>query len=346
MAHVSTPMPAISFRRREPYRHSAMKLVVAGGSGQLGQILARHFAGRGHEVVVLCRHGNVPAGRVVRWDPAAVGAWAEELEGAEAVVNLAGRSVNCRYTPANLREMLESRVVATRTLGEAIRAAARPPRVWLQMSTATIYAHTYGAAHGETNGVLGGSEPGVPAYWTYSVRIAREWEAAQQLAETPATRKVALRTSMVMSPDRDGVFDVLLRLVRRGLGGSAGDGRQYVSWIADGDFARAVEFLLAREDVTGPVNLASPGALPNRGFMRALRQAWGTGFGLPATKWMLEMGAWAMRTDPELVLKSRRVFPERLLVAGFRFDMQGWPEAATSLVRRWRAERERPDPER
>jgi len=317
------------------------RIVIPGGSGQVGQILARAWGARGHDVVVLARSPGAAAGRWVPWDGRTLGPWAREVSGADAVVNLAGRTVNCRYTQENLREMLSSRVESTRIVGEAIARAAAPPRVWLQMSTATIYAHRYDAPNGERDGVLGGSEPDVPAYWAYSVKVAREWEAAQAGVETPRTRQVALRTSMVMSPDRDGIFDVMLGLVRKGLGGNAGDGRQYVSWIHDGDLVRALDFILERDDLAGAVNVASPGPLPYAAFMRAFREAWGTRVGLPATKWMLEVGAWAMGTDTELVLKSRRVVPARLLDAGFRFEHGDWPSAARDLVARWRAEREK-----
>jgi uncharacterized protein (TIGR01777 family) len=306
----------------------------------VGQILARAWSARGHDVVVLSRSPGARVGRWVEWDGRTLGPWVREIDGADAVVNLAGRSVNCRYTDEALREMLASRVDSTRVVGEAIALAASPPRVWMQMSTATIYAHRYDAPNGERDGILGGAEPGVPAYWAYSVRIAKEWEAAQDAVETRGTRKVALRTSMVMSPDRDGIFDVMLGLVRRGLGGSAGDGRQYVSWIHDGDLVRALDFLLERDDLAGAVNVASPGPLPYAELMRGFREVWGTRIGLPATKWMLEIGAWAMRTDTELVLKSRRVVPQRLLEAGFRFEHAEWPAAARDLVARWRAAQE------
>jgi hypothetical protein len=318
-----------------------MKIVIPGGSGQIGQVLARTFATQGHEVVVLCRGGRVPAGRGVAWDGKNQGPWSREIDGADAVINLAGRTVNCRYTPENLREMLESRVDSTRAVGEAIAAAAKPPRVWLQMSTATIYAHRFDAPNDEATGILGGGEPDVPRYWDYSVKIARDWEQTQRDANTPATRKVALRTAMMMSPDREGIFDVMLGLVRRGLGGPAAGGRQYVSWIHDRDFIRAISFLLERDDVTGPVNLAAPTPLPYRDFMKIMRDAWGIGLGLPATKWMLELGAWAMRTDTELVLKSRRVIPGRLTALGFSFDFPDWSAAARDLVGRWRAESRR-----
>jgi len=313
-----------------------MKIVLPGGSGQVGQVLARAFIAGGHDVVVLSRSPQVAAGRVVSWDGRGAGAWTREIDGADVVVNLAGRSVNTRYTAENLREMLDSRVASTRAVGAAIAEASRPPRAWLQMSTATIYADRVDAPNDEATGILGGGEPGVPEYWGFSVKIAREWEQAQETADTPRTRKVALRAAMVMSPDRGGIFDVMLSLVRRGLGGPAAGGRQFVSWIHDSDFVRALNFLIEREDLTGPVNLASPNPLPYRDFMRAFREAWGIRIGLPATKWMLEIGAFFMRTDTELVLKSRRVVPGRLLASGFAFDFPEWPAAARDLVSRWR----------
>ncbi|MEU1317267.1 TIGR01777 family oxidoreductase [Streptomyces tibetensis] len=311
-----------------------MKFVIPGGTGQVGTILRRELSAAGHDVVVLSRNPSGPG--EVHWDGATPGPWAAEVDGSDVVVNLAGRSVNCRYTPANLRQMMDSRVHSARAVGEAIAAAERPPRVWLQMSTATVYAHRADAANDEATGVIGGGESGVPGYWGYSVDIAKAWEREQEKAGTPHTRKVALRAAMVMSPDRGGVFEVLLRLARLGLGGPVGGGAQYVSWIHDRDFARAVEFLVARDDIEGPVNLAAPGPLPQRALMRALRDAWGIPVGLPATRWMAEIGAFVLRSDTELLLKSRRVVPGRLLEAGFDFRHPEWPEAADDLVRRLR----------
>ncbi|NUO99943.1 MAG: TIGR01777 family protein [Nonomuraea sp.] len=317
-----------------------MKIVIPGGTGQVGAVLDRAFTAAGHDVVVLTRR---PAReREAGWDGETLGPWAAEIDGSDLVVNLAGRSVDCRYTPDNLRAMMDSRVRSTRVVGEAIAAAARPPRVWLQMSTATIYAHRFDAPNDETTGVLGGAEPGVPGYWGYSVKIAKAWEREQEAAATPGTRKVALRTAMVMSPGRGGVFDVLLRLARLGLGGPVAGGAQYVSWIHDRDFVRAVEFLAGRDDLSGPVNLAAPEPLPQRDFMRALRAVWGMPVGLPATRWMAELGAYALRSDTELLLKSRRVVPGRLLEAGFAFEHARWPQAAEDLVRRARASRREP----
>ncbi|MBY8869155.1 TIGR01777 family oxidoreductase [Streptomyces sennicomposti] len=312
-----------------------MKIVLPGGTGQVGTVLERALTAAGHEVVVLTRRPARPG--QVRWDGRTAGPWTAEIDGCDAVVNLAGRSVSCRYTPANLREMMDSRVESTRVVGEAIAAAARPPGVWLQMSTATVYAHRFDAPNDERDGLIGGAEPGVPDYWSFSVDIAKAWEREQERARTPHTRKVALRSAMVMSPDRGGVFDVLLRLTRLGLGGPVAGGAQYVSWIHDRDFVRAVRFLIDREDIAGPVNLAAPGPLPQRSLMRALRAAWGTSVGLPATGWMAGIGAFALRSDTELLLKSRRVVPGRLLEAGFSFDHPQWPRAAEDLVQRVRA---------
>ena len=316
---------------------SLVKVVIPGGSGHLGHLLARSFARDGHDVVILSRGRTALPWRVVAWDAVSLGAWTAELEHADVLINLAGRSVNCRYTPARRREILDSRVMSTRILGDAVARAARPPRVWLQSSTATIYAHRYDAANDEATGVLGGSEPGVPETWNFSIDVATKWEREFDRASTPGTRKVAMRSAIVMSPTRGGPFDVLLQLVRRGLGGTSGDGRQFVSWIHDEDFVRAVQWLVDRADISGVVNLAAPTPLPNAEFMRALRVAWGTSIGLPAPAWLLEVGALFMRTETELVLKSRRVVSTRLRDHGFVFTWPVWPDAARDLVNRWRS---------
>jgi len=311
-----------------------VKLVIPGGTGQVGTILARAFHRDGHEVVVLSRRPSPAPWRIVGWDARTVGQWATELESADAVINLAGHSVNCRYGPENRRAILESRVESTRAVGTAISHVRRPPRVWLQASTATIYAHRYDVANDEAAGLIGGTEPDAPDTWRFSIEVAQAWERALAEVPTPGTRKVALRSAMVMSPDRGGIFDTLLTLVRRGLGGTAARGRQYISWIHYVDFVGALSWLIAHDDVAGPVNVSAPNPLPNALFMRALREAWGTRIGLPATAWMLEIGAFLMRTETELVLKSRRVVPGRLLEAGFVFEYPEWPAAARDLCRR------------
>jgi NAD dependent epimerase/dehydratase family enzyme len=197
--------------------------------GQVGTLLARAFAADGHDVVVLSRIPKKAPWRVVEWDAETVRDWAEEIDGADIVINLAGRNVNCRYNAENRRVIKESRIRSTRAVGQAIARTARPPRVWLQASTATIYAHRYDAPNDEATGILGGSEEGAPDTWRFSIDVAKSWEQAADEATVPRTRKVLLRSAMTMSPDRGGVFDVLLGLVRWGLGGTSGDGRQYVS---------------------------------------------------------------------------------------------------------------------
>lgn len=322
-----------------------MKIVIPGGSGQVGTVLARAFQAEGHEVVVLSRSlpeaGEFPAWQVVIWDAKSPGEWEKELEGADVVINLAGRSVNCRYGPANRRVIKESRVDSTLLIGQAIARCKVPPRVWLQASTATIYAHRYDAPNDEATGIIGGGEPGVPDTWNFSIDVATSWERAAESVRTPGTRQVLLRSAITMNPDPGSAFDVLLGLVRVGLGGTEGDGRQFVSWIHEDDFVAAVRWVLAREEFSGPVNLAAPHPLPNREFLRDLRAAWGVplGFGLPATKWMLEIGAVFLRTETELILKSRRVVPTRLLESGFEFRFPEWRGAAEDLCRRWRRER-------
>jgi NAD dependent epimerase/dehydratase family enzyme len=189
----------------------------------------------------------------------------------------------------------------------------------------------------EATGELGGNEPDAPDTWNFSIEVAKAWEAAFFSSSLHHTRKIALRSAMTLTPDPGGVFDVFLNLVRHGLGGTNFPGTQFVSWIHEVDFIRAVEFLVATPTMSGPMNLASPNPLPNRDFLRILREAWGTRMGLPTAPWMLEIGTFLMRTESELVLKSRQVIPGHLLAAGFQFTYPNWHSAARDLVVRWRA---------
>jgi uncharacterized protein (TIGR01777 family) len=313
-----------------------MKVVIPGGTGQVGTVLARAFHGDGHDVVVLGRHAKNSPWRFAKWDGETIGDWANEIDGSDVVINLAGRSVNCRYNEENRRQMMDSRVNSTRVVGEAIARSSRPPHVWLQASTATIYAHRFDAPNDDVTGIIGGHEADAPDTWNFSIDVATSWERVTNEANTPHTRKVLMRSAMIMSPDRDGIFDTLLKLVRFGLGGTAASGRQYISWMHDLDFIRSVYWLIEHEELSGPINLASPNPLPNREFMRILRVAAGVPFGLPAFEWQLAIGAFLMRSETELILKSRRVEPKRLTDSGFEFKFPNWEEAADDLIQRWR----------
>ena len=300
---------------------SQPKLVLIGGNGFLGRHLATHFQAIGYQVVSISRTGPGD----VRWDARTLGPWAQEVEGADLLVNLAGRSVDCRYNAANRREILASRTESTRVLGAAVAACTQPPKVWLNSSTATIYADTPGnaPANMEATGSIGEG---------FSVEIAQAWEAAFDACPAPATRKVALRTSIVLGPD-GGAFPVLARLARLGLCSPQGTGQQWISWLHIADFCRAVEFLAKAHSLSGPVNLCAPHPLPNREFNALLGQHLRPLLRLPQPRWLLEIGAFVLRTETELILKSRKVYPERLLAAGFQFQYPTCAAAMNSLFR-------------
>jgi NAD dependent epimerase/dehydratase family enzyme len=328
-----------------------LRIVLPGGSGQVGQALARHFQQQGHHVTVLTRGPYAAPWQTVHWDGEQTGPWTEYLEGADACINLAGRSVNCRYDAANRQAIYDSRIQSTQLLGRVIASLAEPPRVWLNASAATIYERSLDANGDdlpldEATGELGVDKPSTNAKppanrWLqrrgFSSRVARDWEAAFFAAETPRTRKVALRSAVVLSPTAGSAFGVLSNLVRLSLGGRQGNGRQFVSWIHETDYARAVEFIINHEELQGPVNIAAPNPLPNREFMAALRWAWDVPNGVPAPSLAIKLGAIFLRTEPELVLQSCRAVPGRLLDAGFDFQFPTWPEAAEDLVRQWKS---------
>ena len=296
------------------------KLVLVGGNGFLGRHLHAHFQAVGYEVVSISRTGPGD----VRWDARTLGPWAQALEGAAVLVNLAGRTVDCRYTPANRQQIIASRVESTTVLGAAVAACQQPPRVWLNSSTATIYMHTEGAlpANTEATGVIGEG---------FSVAVAQAWEAAFAACPAPATRKVALRTSIVLGRD-GGAFPVLARLAGWGLCSPQGSGQQWISWLHIRDFCRAVEFLVHSEQLSGAVNLCAPHPLPNREFNALLARQLQPLVRLPQPRWLLEIGAFVLRTETELILKSRKVYPQRLLDAGFQFDFPTCEAALTALL--------------
>lgn len=315
-----------------------MKIIIPGGSGQVGRALASAFHQDGHEVVVLARSPAKSNWKSVKWNGKSLGPWKDEIDGSDVVINLAGRSVNCRYNEANRRLIMDSRIDSTRIIGESISQASTPPKVWLQSSTATIYAHSFDHPNDDVTGTLGGSEPDAPDTWRFSIDVAKSWEQVANQADTPNTRKILMRSAMIMGPARGGIFDTMLGIVRFGLGGTAGSGRQYISWIHEDDFIRAVYWLIEHDEFSGPVNIASPNPLPNREFMQIFREAWGTRFGLPAFEWQLALGAFLMRTETELILKSRRVVPKLMTDSGFTFEFPEWKYACRDLCSRWRKE--------
>jgi NAD dependent epimerase/dehydratase family enzyme len=354
-----------------------LRIVLPGGSGQVGQALARHFTERGHQVTVLTRGPYTASWQTVHWDGENIGSWTEYLEGADVCINLAGRSVNCRHDATKRQAIYESRIDSTRLLGSVMAGLSEPPRVWMNASAATIYRRALdddgadmpldeacalggnelvnddsqklaaGAkARSDIDGIMRELKLAPPSdsrsseRWTkrkgFSARVARDWEAEFIAAETPRTRKLALRSAVVLSPTPGSAFGVLSNLVRLGLGGRQGNGRQFVCWIHEADYARAVEFLIEREDLEGPVNIVAPNPLTNREFMAALRWAWDVPNGLPAPSLAIKLGAIFLRTEPELVLQSCRAIPGRLLEAGFEFEFPEWAGAAEDLVRQWR----------
>lgn len=302
-----------------------MKIVISGAGGYLGSVLAPFLTTQGHQIVVVARRQPEIAlpdrARFAKWDGENLGDWALEIDGADAVINLAGRSVNCRYNAQNRREILESRLKTTGIVAQAIENAKNPPRVWLNAASATIYRDERQRDMDEASGILGKG---------FSVEVCQAWEGALFESDLPSTRRVAMRMSMIFGRTAP-VFQVFARLVKLGLGGPQGDGGQSVSWIHERDCLRAILFLM-ENDLSGPVNVCAPNPLPNREFMRVLRRVFGRPFGLPAPSLAMKIGAVFLRTETELALKSRRAVPKRLLDAGFQFDFPTWDGAAKNIA--------------
>lgn len=291
-------------------------MVIAGANGFMGRYISRYFIDKGWRLIGLARRSSGLADGVehIQWDGENVEAsWAEMLEGADVLINLAGRTVDCRYNDENKRQILDSRVISTTVLGQAVASCETPPKVWMNASTATIYADTRKKAQTESEGEIGEG---------FSVEIAKTWEGAFEAAEvSDSVRKIVLRTTLVMGDEKGTVLDVLSGLASKYLGGPMGDGGQMVSWIDILDVCRAVEWMIENESASGPYNLAAPQALTNAEMMKHIREKVGVSFGLPAYKWMLEIGAFFMRTETELIVKSRWVYPERLIDEGFSFQV-------------------------
>ncbi len=300
------------------------KIVLAGGNGYLGQVLAKHYSSLAEEVIILARKSKAKQAniRTVVWDGKSEGTWAQSLQHADLLVNLCGKNVNCRYTPKNQKEIISSRVTPTRLLNWVIERMENPPKVWINITSATIYRHAEDCAQDEIKGEIG---------YGFSVNVCKKWEASFFETPTPGTRKVALRMGIVLGRV-DGIFPRLLNLVRFGLGGQQGNGQQYVSWIHEQDVALSTEWILTHHHIEGIVNCTAPNPIKNHELMRLIRKAYGIWLGLPCPTWMLGIGAWLIGTETELILKSRWVLPGILLADGFKFQYPNADAAIRDLV--------------
>lgn len=311
------------------------KIIIAGGTGFIGEALAQHFAAN-DEVIILTRgkqHVQTNAYykneeirnnshiRFVFWDAATKGSWAAELEGADILINLCGKSVNCRYTEKNKAEIFSSRTQPTAVLGEAIRACVAPPKLWINASSATIYRHATDRPQDEYNGEIEND---------FSVQVCKAWERSFFDVRTPFTRKVALRMAVTLG--KGGVIVPYFNLLKFGLGGHQGNGRQMYSWIHIKDTCNIIEWIYAHKEMEGVYNCSSPNPVTNKTFMRTLQKITGHKFGLPAFEWMLKIGAAIIGTETELILKSRWVLPTKLLESGFRFECDTIDKAFTEIV--------------
>lgn len=296
------------------------KIVLAGGSGFLGQIIADYFAAKGSSVIILSRNtfslsSNI---RYVKWDGKTAGSWVGELNDCDVLINLTGKSVDCRYTEKNKAEILRSRVDATKVLGSVVRQLNTPPKVWLNAASATIYPYSEDVYMDEYKNSIGEG---------FSVEVCKAWEKTFNEIALPSTRKIILRISMVLGKN-GGVVPVLSKLTKAGLGGKMGTGKQFISWMHEKDFLNAIVHLINNENSQGIYNLAAPQPVTNSYFMQQMRNITGVKIGLPAKEWMLEVGAFFLRTETELVLKSRKVISKRLSEEGFVFQ---YPDVNTAL---------------
>lgn len=286
-------------------------IVIAGGTGFLGKNLAKHYLNKGCKVVILSREKKRTENGITfeQWNGRTKGEWSKWIDIAETVINLTGKSVDCRYTEQNKNLILSSRIDSTRLLGQLIAESSTPPKLWINASTATIYRHSEDKVMTEENGEIGND---------FSMNIAKSWEKEFYSHHTPQTRKVALRTSLVLGAN-GGVYPVLSRLVKFGLGGKQGNGKQKFAWLHIQDFIRIVDFVSKQTHIKGSINTTAPTNLDNAGFMAALRKSHGHFCGLPQPKWLLKFGAILIGTEAELVLKSRWVSPKTLIDNEFEF---------------------------
>ncbi len=296
------------------------KIIIAGGSGFLGQSLEDFFVKRGDEVFILSRKPK--ANNHIYWDGHNLGEWVNDLEQSDVLINLSGKCVDCRYNEKNKAAILSSRINSTNVLNEAILTMKAPPKVWINASSATIYVHAETQLMTESNGVIGDD---------FSMGICKQWEAAFFGTETPNTRKIAARISIVLG-NKGGALPKIKMISRLGMGGYQGNGQQKVSWIHINDFCEAISYIIDNPNLQGPVNLAAPYPTDNKSLMKQIRQALKMPFGFSQSPALLELGAWLMGTETELLLKSRNVYPEKLVNTGFKFKFSHISTAVENLV--------------
>jgi len=290
-----------------------MKIIIAGGTGYLGQLLIKHFLKTSrNRVVVLSRNHRLDTENLsyVKWDGKTLGHWAQHLENADVLINLAGKSVNCRYTSRNKAEIYNSRLDSTFILCKTIQHLKYPPNVFIQSSSATIYRHSEDKLMTETNGEIG---------IDFSMDVCKKWEALFNSFQLPHTKKIITRTSIVMG-NSGGAFPIIKRLTQFGLGGKQGNGNQYISWISENDYIECIAHLMHQNE--GAYNLCSPNPLRNKEFQKLLRQQLQIKIGIPTPRFLLNIGAFFIQTEPELILKSRKVYPEKLVNTGFKFNTE------------------------
>ncbi len=297
------------------------KIILSGGTGFLGDSLIRYFKQSGlYEIIVISRKKATEKNGVkyLQWDGENLGEWADALENATALINLAGRTVNCRYTEKNKKEIFDSRLKSTAVLGLAIQQCAHPPKLWINSASATIYRHALDRPMDDETGEIGKG---------FSVEVCLAWEKTFNEIKTPHTRKIALRLAIVLGKNA-GALTPLANLVKLGLGGTQGPGNQYLSWLHEEDFFRMLLFFMENKELEGTFNCSSPNPQPNKIFMKTLRKVMGIPFGMPQPVWLLELGARMIQTETELILKSRRVVPSALLKAGYQF---AYPDLENAL---------------
>lgn len=300
------------------------KVVIAGGTGYLGGLLQKHFTAKKWDVRVLTRQAHLElSSQAVFWDGENLGPWMQVLEGSDLLINLSGKSVNCRYSDENKAAIIESRVNSTRVLGEAIQQLSRAPKLWINASSATIYSEAFEEEQDEYTGKVGDD---------FSERVCKVWEESFFSVATPSTRKIAIRTSFVLG--KGPLLNEFLKLVRWHLGSRIGSGKQMMSWISEVDFLRTIDFMVENQTVEGQVNVTHPKPIRNQEFMALLKKQMRRWMLLPIDTFLVRLGARIKGTEVELVLKSRYVVPRKLLDHGFVFHHKDLPNYLQELLKK------------